>query len=67
MFNYNRFDEYTPDPPDDNGEKYEEVICTDCSGSGEGMYDGTRCSTCRGKGCVWEAYTEEDPEEPEDD
>lgn len=25
-------------------------ICPACSGSGEGQYDGTTCSECRGKG-----------------
>ena len=25
-------------------------ICPACSGSGEGMYEGTRCRVCRGKG-----------------
>ena len=25
-------------------------ICTNCNGSGEGMYDGSRCSSCSGKG-----------------
>ena len=24
--------------------------CTTCSGSGEGMYDGTRCPACKGRG-----------------
>lgn len=25
-------------------------LCPDCAGSGEGMHDGTRCSSCRGSG-----------------
>jgi hypothetical protein len=25
-------------------------ICAACNGSGEGMYDGTRCGTCKGSG-----------------
>ena len=25
-------------------------ICADCNGSGEGMYDGTTCHTCHGRG-----------------
>jgi len=25
-------------------------ICPACSGSGEGMHDGTRCGTCKGAG-----------------
>lgn len=28
----------------------EELICVDCNGSGEGQYDGTKCSACGGKG-----------------
>lgn len=28
----------------------EEVLCMDCNGSGEGMYGGTICRTCRGVG-----------------
>jgi len=27
-----------------------EKLCGACNGSGEGMYDGTVCSTCKGKG-----------------
>jgi hypothetical protein len=34
-----------PDPPD-----YPAEICSACSGSGEGRYDGTRCQYCNGKG-----------------
>ena len=30
-----------------------EAICSACSGSGEGMYDGSTCRTCRGSGEVW--------------
>lgn len=25
-------------------------ICPTCSGSGEGLYDGSRCFECKGKG-----------------
>ena len=28
----------------------EEGICPGCSGSGEGMYEGTTCMTCHGRG-----------------
>ena len=28
----------------------EEEICCHCNGSGEGMYDGTRCTYCKGSG-----------------
>ena len=30
----------------------ESVICSTCNGSGEGMYDGSTCRTCRGDGEV---------------
>lgn len=29
---------------------YEPGICPTCNGSGEGMFDGTTCSDCRGWG-----------------
>lgn len=28
----------------------DEEICCNCNGSGEGMYDGSRCSSCKGSG-----------------
>lgn len=28
----------------------EDGYCTQCSGSGEGMYDGSTCSKCKGNG-----------------
>ncbi len=33
----------------------EDLICPNCSGSGEGMYDGTKCSLCKGSG-VYNGY-----------
>ena len=30
----------------------EDELCPDCNGSGEGMYDGTRCRTCKGQGVL---------------
>ena len=27
-------------------------ICPACNGSGEGQYDGTRCSSCKGRGVI---------------
>jgi len=40
-----------PDDPDkDLDEDYEDEICSACSGSGEGMYDGSTCYKCRGYG-----------------
>lgn len=29
---------------------YEDEICSWCSGSGEGMYDGSTCGKCHGSG-----------------
>lgn len=37
-----------------------EDICPDCNGSGEGMYDGTKCRKCRGRGVL---ETEDETEE----
>lgn len=37
-------------PDDLKDDPLEEDICPSCNGSGEGMYDGTKCSSCRGKG-----------------
>lgn len=31
------------------------LLCNICDGSGEGMYDGSRCSACNGKGGSTEA------------
>lgn len=30
----------------------EDDTCPTCQGCGEGMYDGSRCSTCKGKGVI---------------
>lgn len=35
-------------------------ICASCNGSGEGMYDGTRCHSCGGSGVEREGYEEDD-------
>lgn len=42
--------------------------CGNCSGSGEGMYDGSTCQVCKGSGevqikCECEEETDEDNEE----
>lgn len=34
----------------DEPEPDEAAICIACNGSGEGMYDGTRCRSCGGSG-----------------
>ena len=39
-------------------------LCPNCSGSGEGCADGTRCRVCHGSGC---AQVEDDEEEDQDD
>lgn len=31
-------------------EEEEEPMCSHCSGTGEGQYDGSRCNVCKGKG-----------------
>ena len=36
-----------PEPEDDEPE---DEICSGCSGSGEGMYDGSTCYKCKGCG-----------------
>jgi len=36
----------------DNDDLEVPELCTQCNGSGEGMYDGTRCTTCHGRGTV---------------
>ena len=37
---------------DDNADdpNYEPTICGSCNGSGEGLFDGTRCYACKGCG-----------------
>ena len=37
------------DEPEDNEDNN---ICSACNGSGEGMYDGTRCHYCHGRETV---------------
>lgn len=51
-------------------EKYpdEPGICPNCSGSGEGQYEGTRCSSCKGSGeSIGGCDDFDEPEEDEDD
>jgi DnaJ-class molecular chaperone len=42
----------------------DEALCPNCSGSGEGMADGTRCRVCKGSGA---AQVENEEEEDCDD
>ena len=44
-----------------------ESICTACNGSGEGQYDGPRCSTCGGSGVVYEGEEDDEPDFDEPD
>ena len=52
-------DEPECDYDEPNTKTYEEDLCTNCNGSGEGMYDGSRCYVCKGKGTV-ATLTEDD-------
>lgn len=45
-------------------EEEDDGYCTYCAGTGEGMYDGARCSACGGKGFV---RTAPEFDEPDDD
>lgn len=38
------------DEDEDEDEEYEDEICSGCSGSGEGMWDGATCTKCHGCG-----------------
>lgn len=49
---------YIPDT--DEQESSDPEICSSCNGSGEGMYDGTRCMSCGGSGVEHEEYEEDD-------
>jgi len=37
----------------EDGHWYEEELCTNCNGSGEGTHEGTKCRTCSGKGIIY--------------
>ena len=45
--------------------EYEESCCASCSGSGEGMWDGSTCTVCKGTGSQW--YPVAGPDEDEDE
>lgn len=47
------------EPDEDIEEDDEDEICSWCSGSGEGMYDGSTCGKCHGSGV--------EPREKDDD
>lgn len=44
----------SPPPPDEDAEPEDdtedEICCPACNGSGEGMTDGSTCSSCKGRG-----------------
>lgn len=46
MIDMNDYEE----PEEDIEEDDEDEICSWCSGSGEGMYDGAVCGKCKGTG-----------------
>ena len=39
-----------------------DIICPQCAGSGEGMYDGSRCHACHGSGVERDDTGKEDYE-----
>jgi len=43
----------------------EQGTCASCSGSGEGMWDGSTCLACKGTGSQW--YPVAGPDEDEDE
>jgi hypothetical protein len=45
-----QYDEREDEPDTAVDDDAEEGYCPNCSGSGEGMYDGSRCSSCKGSG-----------------
>ena len=40
-------------------ESFESVICGECSGSGEGLHDGSTCRHCGGSGEVMEMVSDD--------
>ena len=47
-----------------NTKQTDDDLCPNCMGSGEGMFDGSKCSLCKGKGCVPSTDNEPDDEIP---
>lgn len=49
-----RYEREDPEPLEvklgEDGEPIEPGYCPNCAGSGEGRYDGSRCSSCKGTG-----------------
>ena len=46
------------------GEQMTEQLCSNCNGSGEGMYDGTICHVCKGHGTI---LVDDDGQESDDE
>lgn len=57
-------DVYRGEPEEE--EELELYNCNDCSGTGEGQYDGSICRTCKGSGVIDNRDTERDPDEARD-
>ncbi len=50
MSDYDDDKDYDRLMADDGPDDAEPGICPACSGSGEGMHEGTTCGTCKGEG-----------------
>lgn len=50
-----------------NEPEMEEGTCASCSGSGEGMWDGSTCHACKGTGSQWYPVEAAGPDEDEDE
>jgi hypothetical protein len=58
-------DLFADDEPDPEIENEENPICPACNGSGEGMYDGTKCRSCGGSGVERREADFDDFDEPD--
>ena len=55
---------WTPKPRRQEQPELEEGTCSNCSGSGEGLWDGGTCTVCHGSGVqMYEVETNEGEEE----
>jgi DnaJ-class molecular chaperone len=53
--------------PQEQDEQFEPDLCATCNGSGEGMYDGSTCSACKGSGVEPVQRDDSDDEPPDYD